>query len=64
MLGPCTAAPGVLGPMSDVGGVGTVKYHIADHEYSRERFYNGLKAPDEVRNGLPGACQRLWCASL
>ncbi len=40
--------------MSDVAGLGSIRYQIADSQYSRAAFYNGLAAPKTIRTGLPG----------
>lgn len=43
-------------PMSDKTGATGVKWQVADSDVATARYYNGSKAPADVRHGLPGVC--------
>jgi hypothetical protein len=47
-----TKASGVIGPMSNLNGVGAMHWQNAESVTSRRTYYNGLAAPKPLRLAL------------
>ncbi len=55
---------GVLGPVSDLNGIGPIGPQLADGWKSRHVYYNSQVAPKAIRKGLPGNALLCGCCTL